>query len=89
MASIFAPGFREKKKKTSPGRQNFHKVAPYCQIAVLAFSNIFTLCMLGMLKKRRRRIKNFTCTGAAKFSLGEGIKSTGSGSTGSAVSEGC
>ena len=35
VASIFSPGFR---KKTSPGRQIFHQVAPFCQVAMLPFS---------------------------------------------------
>ena len=35
-ASIFSLGFR---KKTSPDRQIFHQVAPFCQDAVLTFSN--------------------------------------------------
>ena len=36
-ASIFSPGFR---KRTSLGRQIFHQVASFCQVAVLPFSNI-------------------------------------------------
>jgi len=35
VASIFSPGFR---KKTSPGRQIFHQVAPFCQVAMLPVS---------------------------------------------------
>ena len=35
VASIFSPGFR---KKASPGRQIFHQVAPFCQVAMLPFS---------------------------------------------------
>ena len=41
VASIFSPGFR---KKTSPGRQIFHQVAPFCQVAMLPFSITNDIC---------------------------------------------
>ena len=78
-------------EETSPGRQIFHQVASFCQVAVLPFSNIHKWCMLGMYKSHRGSHKltgeNYwrisPGTGEVKFPLGEGKKSTGSGFTGS------
>ena len=88
VASVFSVGFR---KKTSPGRQIFHQVAPFCQDAVLTFSNDMRWNVKvapGKPQTDRVKLKISPDTREAKFSLGEGNKSAGSGFAGS-VTEPC
>ena len=74
---IFAPGFRE--KKTSPSRQIFHHVFPFCQVAVLHFqthkNDICRVCdWVAPGKPQTGRVKKEISprTKEAKFSVGEG-----------------
>ena len=91
VASICSPAFLE---KTSPGRQIFHQVTPFCKVAVLSYSKIHKWYMLVRKSSTWEainwpsKLKISPGTRKAKFLLGEGEKLTWSGFTGS-VTEGC